>query len=400
MENLKSSHSNKNSFTKQEQLEFLSSISAPDNYILLNLIKKYNDLETTLPKLDEEILKIAQSLAKINSNGYFPSDSEIKQFATNYINNEIKRQIKNQGDNANGIFSYVLGTAGAGKSTTINKIVKNYYSFHADADAIKNKIAENFNCDINHYKMHETSKVIINELTNEAVKNGLNIIVEKIGDEPNKIFYRINELKQIAKENFKPFSSHLNIVHIDSELARIRNIDRLFNLLARGDLPRMVEDKKIKEWGENPFFSYMYLAKIPNLFDKCSAISNEVQFGKNAIKLRSLNFENGIADTDKHYENILHYIQNASIIFAGRLLNKLKNELDTKKFDKELNVLVSLVNANTENEKQNIFKNSNMKIIKLINKNIEKILIKIYDPENIEKRENLEIAIKIGRAHV
>lgn len=151
---------------------------------------------------------------------------------------------------------FVLGSAGAGKSSTIQDLKENRHAFHAEADDIKMQLAKSFGVDVNHPAMHKLSGTILkNVLIPQCVDLNINFILEKIGDEPHKIEALAKQYKE------RGYETNLSCIHVDVQECRIRNIMRSVGYMQEGKPPRMVEDEEVQKIGYNPLITYILLTQ-------------------------------------------------------------------------------------------------------------------------------------------
>lgn len=184
----------------------------------------------------------------------------------------------------------VIGLPSAGKSTTISQLKAQFFSFHIDADAVKALIAQTFGVSINAPGMHQMSSYIRDELVAEAKKQGVNLIVEKIGESRGKIE---REGQGLADEGY---TVGLSLVHVNNRKSRMGNAGRCLGACKKAEAqlnegvpiskikpPRMVSDAAIIEQGNGPFTTYLELyfdrhSETSPFKGKFHACDNEVEF--------------------------------------------------------------------------------------------------------------------------
>ncbi|MDR0850094.1 MAG: zeta toxin family protein [Christensenellaceae bacterium] len=399
--------STKESFSLEEQKALLSLISLPDKYVLLNLIKKYSGEKTSLPIVNEESIKDTRT--RVNSmkkNDNFPTEDEINNWKKEEINKIIQKQLNDPNVSRRSRLTLVIGSAGAGKSTTSEHISKDKRAFHADADHIKKRIAEDFDCDINHDNMHNISTDIIKEVIAAAAPHKLDVVLEKIGEKPHKIYKQIMELEALK------YSIGLNLVHVCEEIARTRNNDRANELMAKNEPPRFVEDELLKEFGEGPFFSYLFLAvRCPEKFSYCKAFSNEGPLRELPIPLHTLSVKDGKIlgpandPCAKKVDEQISSICLKSTVRALKSLNEEREDASIKYLTSKMEVLCSDDEKAKKEVKDSIERirvkkdcgvecmPEEAKLLDLydnVQTNKHGALMRIYDPQNIDDRELLE----------
>jgi|GEM_PF-4399092 len=286
--------STKTTFSNEEKRELLSRVPYPDNLVLVNTMNQF--FVSSLPISDEmkegfeqhiksETTRTKQRIQEWQANeearrkfdgieyGAFPTAEQLEEFKKVTVANYVQSLLNNENVGRDGEITFVIGSPGAGKSTTTDHLSTNKQAFHAEADHFKKEIAEKFGCDINHKDMHNVSVQFIEAVMADAMPYKLNIILEKIGDEPNQIY-------NMAKDfNAKGYKVDLNLVHVHEDFARQRNIDRPNISMDKGQIPRLVNDDFLKKVDDGPLFTYLHLCEeCPEIFASCTAACNEIPF--------------------------------------------------------------------------------------------------------------------------
>ena len=160
--------------------------------------------------------------------------------------------------------TFVIGLASAGKSTIIEQLKIQDSAFHTDADELKELIANTFGISVNEEGVHQLSSYIRDELVAEARKQGVNIIIEKIGDHKQKI---AKAAKDLADDGYEV---GLSYVHVNNRKSRMGNVARCAEacIKAQEEIdngvpvnkiapPRMVEDINIQKHGLGPLETFL-----------------------------------------------------------------------------------------------------------------------------------------------
>lgn len=140
----------------------------------------------------------------------------------------------------------ILGPPAAGKSSIANRIAQSRGAAIIDSDEAK-KVLPEYRDGIGANAVHEESQDIINLVLRQAVNNGDNIVIPKIGKSLNTIDLLINSLKEDG------YTINLLNVAVPSDTAYVRMISRFINT------GRLINPEYFRAIGDNPTKTYQAL---------------------------------------------------------------------------------------------------------------------------------------------
>lgn len=378
----------KESYTPEEIDQLLDSVPPPDRLILLatTLKNKLSEEEISL-RYKEIKAKISEDSERENRNIQPLLNDERKKTIKRYVASHIEKILNDPSIARDGHMSFVIGCPGAGKSSVIKTIRNKDGAAVVDADNIKQDFSDMFGVDVNHPDMHQVSVTVANEIRTELLKHKVNLIIEKIGDEPNQIYNMANDYKDMG------YTNRLYVIHVDKDVCRQRNIDRCVELQAKGKKPRLVSDDFIKKVSNNPLMTYILLTKeFPDLFEEGKAYTNQVNFGDYPLELeclskgKNINVEEYISESKELYELLLSQIKLAH-------LNLLKQAGDKFAEDMISEIFEELQKGEIRNQKNIEDNGSSIKkqMLELYAKTIEEV----FDPAKLTPK-NLTSSLRSG----
>lgn len=179
-------------------------------------------------------------------------DKLVKDIITTQMNNHVKKYGEIE---KNHQVAYVLGSAAAGKSTTIKSLRDTMNAFPADQDRLKADIAKALGIDINDPAMQKIAKLAMEKLITFLKTSGYNYIHEKVGDEPHKM------LKLFKESTEAGYEMQLHCVHTENNVCRVRNQNRCIGLINDGEPARIVPDNVVQEMGNRALSTYLFVMK-------------------------------------------------------------------------------------------------------------------------------------------
>ena len=167
----------------------------------------------------------------------------------------------------------VIGPPAAGKSSVLaDPLSAKYHSRIIDSDMAKERLS-GYRDGLGAGVVHEESGVIKQALIKNCVRNGDNIVLPIIGDNPKKLIAQI--------ENYKSFGYDVYL-HLN-ELPGGKAIGRALNrYLATG---RFIDPKFLFGYGDKPTSSYEQVIQMEGLLSGYSRYSNDVELGESPIFL-------------------------------------------------------------------------------------------------------------------
>jgi predicted kinase len=133
----------------------------------------------------------------------------------------------------------LLGKPAAGKSTISEHIARERGAAIVDADEAK-KIIPEYENGLGSLAVHDESAELSKEVLKRLVDEGSNIIIPKIGSRVEQIRNYMGMLKYFG------YKVDVGVVHIPTELAQRRNLERLFRT------GRLVDPEYIRQVGDSP----------------------------------------------------------------------------------------------------------------------------------------------------
>jgi predicted ABC-type ATPase len=173
----------------------------------------------------------------------------------------------------------VTGLPGSGKSTSVvDELSTKEKAFVVDSDIVK-KFFPEFNNGIGSNAVHNTSQKIVENVFNELVKDGTNMVIPVVGSEKNKLYKKwINVLKENG------YYIELILNEVPNEVSVNRAIGRFI------ENGRLIDPKLINEYGDKPSeaFSEIYteesaLEEKRRKVNEFRKLNNNVKLGERAI---------------------------------------------------------------------------------------------------------------------
>ena len=140
----------------------------------------------------------------------------------------------------------ILGPPASGKSSLANPIARRYGAAIIDNDEAK-KILPEFNNGVGSSAVHEESSDLMEIVFAKALEDNINMVIPKIGHNPESIKRIISKLKNNGYE--------VNLVGMDVTFLNARN--RMFMRFVKTG--RYIPHQYIKSVGENPMQTYRIL---------------------------------------------------------------------------------------------------------------------------------------------
>ncbi|MBQ8425285.1 MAG: zeta toxin family protein [Clostridia bacterium] len=281
--------------SKEQLSEVMSRVPPPDCYIIMGkgpqlseeqIAEKYN-----MTKAE------ANRLSRVSTSSVVDTNSpKFKAFKDQYITNtmaDITNKMKTGELASSSKMAFVMGLAGAGKTTTINALKKQLRAYHANMDAVKEDVAKFYNIDINHPDIHPAGGNIFRDLVKKLQEKKVNFIQEKVGDEIGWMETLITDARNSG------YSVTMDLVHVSNNTSRQRNISRCQGFIEKGEAPRMLPDDVIVNCGNGPMETYLALTQEhPEWFDECRCFTTERELDENGkpkppVEIRGLGIKKG-----------------------------------------------------------------------------------------------------------
>lgn len=339
----------------------------PIEQVVDNIVQHVSTLPIRKP---QEITKASNYLTLISED-----KTEAKKFDI-IVNKIIKQQIKEHTEKFGEIgkdhkVAYVLGSAAAGKSTTIKSIRDTMNAFPADQDKLKSDIATTLGIDINDPSMQKLAKIAMEKLITYLRSSGYNYIHEKVGDEPHKM------LKLFKESVDSGYEMQLHCVHASNSVCRVRNQNRCIGLINSGEPARIVPDEIVQDMGDKALTTYLFVMKnYGEYFTEghcyCSDTSTDPSVKRLPQELITL--QHGQFVNEKTREQ---YIQAGNATYNSAF-QKIKQKLIIN-LQQSNPSIVSLINSFEPNGR--LFETSPLRELQtLFESEVEKTLIQIFAP--------------------
>ena len=153
----------------------------------------------------------------------------------------------------------VVGPPGSGKSSNlVNPLAKENGSLVIDADAVKPDI-RGYMDGLGAEAVHEASSQVAHQVLVNALKNGDNIVVPKLGANAERLVPLIDAAKGLG------YSVNLHLADLPHEVSARRVFDRAFP--QDGSVGQWVNPKFAHETGTKPQEAFESLISRPGLID-------------------------------------------------------------------------------------------------------------------------------------
>lgn len=193
------------------------------------------------------------------------SDEEIQSFSKEFLQKTIEkteqeidqRLLKNTLNNNRSIAA-IIGVPGSGKSTFINKLKREGY-ISIDLDEIAVEIAKRNGIEVSacEGQIYREAGRVADAMAKEAMQQGYNIAVEKIGHSKEEIYQFTEKYVKMAEESGLSPSASLLLAHVPKETSTIRAAGRTMEQIEEGKPLRYYQDSEVYAKDNTSVYSYL-----------------------------------------------------------------------------------------------------------------------------------------------